>query len=56
MKINILIVEIIFLLGGFLQAQENFSMLSKWVHPGNDAIKENGYQGAQTCTMCHNDA
>ncbi|MFZ0427627.1 MAG: hypothetical protein WAO20_05895 [Acidobacteriota bacterium] len=27
--------------------------VSAWVHPGADAIKEGGYEGAQTCTMCH---
>ena len=30
--------------------------VSAWVHPGADAIKEGGYEGAQTCTMCHDAA
>lgn len=27
-----------------------------WVHPGAEAIKDSGYQGAQTCTLCHENA
>ncbi len=27
-----------------------------WVHPGNEAISEEGYSGADTCTACHPDA
>jgi hypothetical protein len=27
-----------------------------WVHPGAEVMRENGYEGAATCTMCHEDA
>ncbi|MFN2126978.1 MAG: hypothetical protein ACK2TU_03875, partial [Anaerolineales bacterium] len=30
--------------------------LQDWIHPGSEAIKENGYQGAQTCATCHDQA
>ena len=50
------VLAILLLLSGYTYAQQNTGLLNKWVHPGNDAIKENGYQGAQTCTMCHDDA
>jgi hypothetical protein len=29
---------------------------SSWTHPGAEIIKENGYQGVQTCEDCHSDA
>jgi hypothetical protein len=41
---------------GHAGAQQSLSMLQKWVHPGNDALKESGYQGAQSCTVCHQNA
>jgi hypothetical protein len=41
---------------GPVWAQPGSGMLHGWVHPGNDTIKEGGYQGAQTCTVCHEDA
>ncbi len=47
---------IIFLMSVYGYAQQSTDLLSKWVHPGNDVIKDNGYEGAQTCTMCHEDA
>jgi hypothetical protein len=56
MKIYNLIFVVIILLVGYLPAQQNSSLLKKWAHPGNDVIKENGYEGAQTCAMCHEDA
>ncbi|HQT94957.1 MAG TPA: hypothetical protein PK435_10015 [Thermoanaerobaculaceae bacterium] len=40
----------------FIGAQQSSAMLNKWVHPGNETIKESGYQGAQTCSVCHQDA
>ena len=55
MKIRNLFLGIL-LLVGYSYAQQHTGLLSKWVHPGNDAIKENGYEGAQTCIMCHEDA
>jgi len=27
-----------------------------WDHPGNEVIRENGYDGPQTCSMCHSEA
>ncbi len=50
------ILTTLLLLSGFTYAQQNTGLLNKWVHPGNDVIKENGYQGAQTCAMCHEKA
>ncbi len=47
---------ITFLLSGYASAQQSSGLLHKWVHPGNGAIKENGYEGAQTCAMCHQNA
>ncbi len=55
MKIYNFILGILLLSGG-IYAQQNTTLLAKWVHPGNDAIKANGYDGAETCTMCHDDA
>ncbi len=56
MKIRTLSLGILFLLSGYARAQQNNMLFKKWVHPGYDAIKEGGYQGAQTCAMCHQDA
>ena len=56
MKISTLIFGITFLFSGYASAQQSSGLLHKWVHPGNDVIQENGYQGAQTCAMCHQDA
>ena len=56
MKIQNFIFGILLLSGGYINAQQNTGLLSKWVHPGNDAIKDGGYDGVQTCTMCHQDA
>jgi hypothetical protein len=33
--------------------QANPGPLQEWTHPGAEVIKANGYQGAQTCTACH---
>jgi hypothetical protein len=46
----------ILLLVGYSYAQQNTGLLNRWVHPGNDAIKDSGYDGAQTCAVCHQDA
>ena len=53
MKIYNFILGFFLISGGYIYAQQSTDLLSKWVHPGNDVIKENGYEGAQTCTMCH---
>ncbi len=37
-------------------APASSAMLRGWVHPGNEVIAGNGYQGAQTCAACHEDA
>ena len=37
-------------------AEPAAGLLRQWVHPGNDAIKADGYHGAQTCAACHQDA
>ncbi len=54
MKMRILAIFLV--LNGYAGAQQSSGLLQKWVHPGADAIKENGYQGAETCAMCHQDA
>jgi hypothetical protein len=56
MKIYNFILAILLLSGGLIYAQQNTGLLNKWVHPGNDVIKENGYEGAQTCAICHEEA
>jgi len=56
MKIRTLIFGILFLLSGYVSAQQNPDLLNPWVHPGNEVIQSTGYQGAQTCVMCHQDA
>ncbi|MDE3059301.1 MAG: hypothetical protein KGJ59_15235 [Bacteroidota bacterium] len=56
MKIKSAILVILFAWSGYAWAQTDLGLLQKWVHPGNDAIRENGYQGAQTCATCHQDA
>ncbi len=56
MKIRIMMFVSLFLLSGYGFAQQNSGLLHKWVHPGSEVIKENGYQGAQTCAMCHEKA
>ncbi len=43
-------------LTGTAFAKDDFGALRGWVHPGYEFLKENGYQGAQTCAMCHPDA
>jgi hypothetical protein len=32
------------------------SLSLSWIHPGAEMIKSNGYEGPQTCTVCHADA
>ncbi len=56
MKIHKLIITMILLLASSGYAQQSRRLLEKWVHPGNEVIKENGYEGAQTCAMCHENA
>ncbi len=56
MKIFNFIFGILLLTSGYIYAQQNTKLLQKWVHPGNDVIKDNGYQGPQTCIICHEDA
>ena len=56
MKNHKLIVTFVLLLASCSYAQQDHGLLKKWVHPGNEVIKENGYQGAQTCAMCHENA
>ncbi len=56
MRGKVIIIGMVLFFGGTVLAQQNSGLLKKWVHPGNDFIKENGYQGAQTCAMCHQDA
>jgi hypothetical protein len=56
MKPLFIILGVLLAFPGYARAQESSSMLQKWVHPGNDVIKESGYQGAQSCTACHEDA
>ena len=56
MKSPMIILGVLLTFPGHAWAQQNQSMLQKWVHPGNDVIKESGYQGAQSCTVCHQNA
>jgi len=56
LKTSNFILGILFLMSGYINAQQNSGLLKKWVHPDNDAIKEDGYQGVQTCAACHQDA
>ena len=56
MKIHHFILGILLLSGGYIFAQQNTDLPYKWVHPGNDVIKDSGYDGVQTCTACHQDA
>lgn len=56
MKVYNIILGILLLSSGYIYAQRNTNLLQKWVHPGNDVIKENGYEGVQTCIFCHQDA
>ena len=42
--------------GLLIVAHQSSAALHRWVHPGNETIKESGYQGAQTCAACHPDA
>jgi len=53
MKIQYFILGILLLSGAYISAQQNTGLLNKWVHPGNEVIENNGYDGAQTCAMCH---
>jgi Cytochrome c bacterial len=53
MKTRVIILGVVLSFTGSAWAQPGSGLLSQWVHPGNDTIKENGYQGAQTCTVCH---
>ncbi len=41
---------------GAAQAVEGTGALSLWVHPGSEVIRDNGYDGPQTCATCHSDA
>jgi len=56
MKPLFIILGVLLAFPGHARAQESSRMLQKWVHPGNDVIKESGYQGAQSCAACHEDA
>ncbi len=56
MKIRMLVFTITFLFFGNAWSQQSSGLLQKWVHPGSDVIQENGYQGAQTCVVCHENA
>ena len=51
-----LVVAVLLLLSGTAFSATKNDLLKGWVHPGNEAIKESGYQGAQTCAMCHPNA
>ncbi len=51
-----LMVTALLFMAGIASASTGGSMLKGWVHPGAETIKESGYQGAQTCAMCHPDA
>lgn len=44
------------LLAATAVAQAGDGLLQQWKHPGADVIKDNGYQGAETCAACHPDA
>ncbi len=50
-RLLILLISISF--AGSAFAQESTHLLQKWVHPGNDVIRDSGYQGTQTCVTCH---
>jgi hypothetical protein len=56
MKTRFLALAVFLAFAGPVRAQQGPGLLPAWVHPGNDAIRESGYQGAQTCTGCHQDA
>ncbi len=43
----------IFALSGSAYGQQIPAPPQEWVHPGDRAIKAGGYEGAQTCLMCH---
>lgn len=55
-KLGLSVMALLFLSGIAYAANYNNGMLKGWVHPGADTIKQSGYQGAQTCVMCHPDA
>ncbi len=60
MKNFSLAVASIVLLAAGARAQEppagNPDLLAKWVHPGNEFIEQEGYDGAETCVQCHPEA
>jgi hypothetical protein len=56
MKFYNFILGILLLSGGYIYAQQKSDLHTQWVHPGNDVIKENGYEGTQTCSICHQEA
>ncbi len=56
MKLRSVIFVTLLLLSGSLFAQKSSDLLTGWVHPGNAVIKNTGYHGAESCTMCHQDA
>jgi hypothetical protein len=56
MKTRAIILGVVLSFTGSAWAQQGSGLLPRWVHPGSDAMKEGGYQGAQTCTTCHDGA
>jgi Cytochrome c bacterial/Cytochrome c554 and c-prime len=53
MKACIAVFGLLLGLGGAAQAQQTPATPQEWVHPGSRAMKAGGYDGAQTCLMCH---
>ncbi len=49
MRRCIAVFALTFAFGGAARAQQD----TAWVHPGNKVLKASGYQGAQSCAMCH---
>ena len=56
MRITLLALAGVVFLASSLPAEQEQNLLRSWVHPGNEVIKSDGYQGAETCTQCHEKA
>ena len=58
MSKNLPVLVIVFLVASTAAASAEGATgsLAQWVHPGAEAIRDNGYDGPQTCVMCHADA
>jgi len=47
---------VFWLVGGIVTASDGPPAPAPWVHPGAEMMRDNGFDGPQTCAACHSDA